>query len=832
VCHRDVELACLWLRWVAFLTRQPGGKRPHILVIFTQRTDLAPLAAAIEGASGIGLVRCPDEDESGYPRSASHLFLRTLEQAEERFPGSAVLWCEADTVPMKPSWFADIAAEYQTCGKPFLGVTVGTKHKQLSGIAVYPSDWRKLAPKLASVLSAPDMPQWGHGKGMPWDVFARDQTVPQMAESKLMTNVWKNRDIRATRLREVPSRTVLFHQDKTGALIREIAAAQYPDFMATLTTHRRFFFMNGHPVRLKAKGLSMRFSYSKFDTGFHRSAVCSDELSDENANALAMLVGQLGVREIDEEEFLKITGREAKSLPPQRVRPPVAEPSKYSHPHVYVMLGRYGDIMNCLPFLKADADAGHRPTLVVSKDFADILDGVGYCDRIVWDDAYDKLEEALRWLRRDRGIKAPVVCQVHRNPYDKGRLTRSYQTEVWRLAGRLPEFDARGPLVFDQRDTGRELRLLDRTAYWDGRPLVLVGLTSHSSPLAQQRKITDAVVKELAATCQIVHLDLIKAERIYDLLALFDLAALLVASDTAHIHLARASRVPLLALLNDGWRGSVCEHAAGTIRYVDATPEAVVREAKRILVPTTVLSSTPSYAAKRPLTEGPKVYHVVDPHGSEPRHHVAQSSWLAAYQEGMIAAHFRGSPRNAKVELGDPRFLPFLKDVLWSAIPDDATKSGLDIILWTNSDTGFAPGITDAIRQHVGRHGAASMRRTESNGNGHPGRDLFAFTIDWLEEHWDEIPDFVLGAPVFDLGLVALIRRFHKLPPLTLKTLSHDMPPADMPPGYALHQSHAPEWQVANMDSVPSVAHNKKVFREWNKKYHGGLAFSPGGNLK
>jgi len=101
-----------------------------------------------------------------------------------------------------------------------------------------------------------------------------------------------------------------------------------------------------------------------------------------------------------------------------------------------------------------------------------------------------------------------------------------------------------------------------------------------------------------------------------------------------------------------------------------------------------------------------------------------------------------------------------------------------------------------------------------------------------LHAHWDEIPDYVIGAPVFDLGLVAMIRKFHKLPPLQMKNLDEDMHPADMKPGLALHQSHEPEWQVANMDSVPSIAWNKKLFRAWAKKHAPEVRFTPGGNLK
>jgi hypothetical protein len=854
VCHRDVELAALWLRWVVHL-----GFKGRMLVVFTHRTDPAPLIAAIAGTTRIGVVRCPDEQERGYPGSASHLFLRTIEEVEKRFPGKAVFWVEPDTVPMKPGWNEEIVAEYQTCGKPFLGMRVGTKFPHLSGNAIYPANWRELAPSIADVLNAPDYRLWGPGKGQPWDVYCRHDTTPQMAESKLMQQTWKERDARGTRLKEIRPETCLFHQDKAGALIREIAGARYPEFMATLVSPRKFYFMNGHPSRLRAKGVRIRFSYSQWAVGGHRSAVCSDELEDDEASAIATLVGQLGVREIDEAEFLRITGRATHTLPPPRPRaaPAVAKAkadSKYSHPGVFVMLGRYGDICNILPILKAEADAGRRPTLFVSQHFADILDGVSYVDRIVWDGAYDRLPDALRWLRKERSILAPVIAQFHRNPHDKARLTDSYQKEVWRLADRLNQFEARGPLDFDQRDAAREEELVLRFAAC-AKPLVLVGLESVSSPLSNANAILLAIVHRFGETHEVVNLQNVKAKRVYDLIGLFDAAALLITADTVFLHLARASNVPVVAIVNDGWRGSVADHAAAVFRYADADPFKIAATAAGLIpLSEAPVTAQDGQAVGRMLGDGmafaeepvaqPKqvsiglandipeiaIFHVVDVHGSDARHHVAQSTWSAAYAEGITPMHFRGGPRNAKDELGDPRALPFLKDVLWSAIPADAKERGGDIVVWTNGDIGLKPGIAAAIREHVSKHHAASMRRVESNGHGHPGRDLFAFTVNWLHEHWDEIPDYVLGAPVFDLGLVAMIRKFHGLP-FSLKQCAVDVAPADMTPGFALHQSHEPEWQVSNMDSVPSVRHNKKLFREWAKKHAPEIKFSKGGNL-
>jgi ADP-heptose:LPS heptosyltransferase len=56
---------------------------------------------------------------------------------------------------------------------------------------------------------------------------------------------------------------------------------------------------------------------------------------------------------------------------------------------------------------------------------------------------------------------------------------------------------------------------------------------------------------------EIVNLAAIKAERLYDLLGLYDHAVGLVTSDTATLHLAAASKVPYIALLNNGGAGSI-----------------------------------------------------------------------------------------------------------------------------------------------------------------------------------------------------------------------------------------------------------------------------------
>lgn len=223
VSQRDFALALKWLRWVAHLHKRKPIPCP--LVIFGVRSLTPEHFAQLREAAGDTPIHCawaPDEDESGYPKSASHLFLRTLTYCEEKFPGEAVLWAEADAIPMRPPWLEEISAEYYKCGKPFMGViVVGHGPEHLAGCAVYPPDWRRRAPLLASVLDAPDT-FWGPGLGQAFDAWAAAETVPQAAQATTIQQIWKPPlpiSLHFAR-RQIPATTALFHQCKDGSLIK------------------------------------------------------------------------------------------------------------------------------------------------------------------------------------------------------------------------------------------------------------------------------------------------------------------------------------------------------------------------------------------------------------------------------------------------------------------------------------------------------------------------------------------------------------------------------------------------------------------------------------
>lgn len=237
VSHKDLAQAEVWLRWAAFLNAQ-GGKAYTLVVSCTQRItirDVERLELAMDEFPHHITVKfraLPDEHEHGYPGSASHLFLRSLEYVEEDYPGHPILWLECDTAPMVPNWVQHIQQEYLLCNAPFMGyLEHDCNPPHMAGVAVYPHNWRTLAPKLANVLSAPDNANFGPGKGQAFDTYAADEVYPQAAQATTIQQLWKPTWTGKQLLAMIDRDTVLFHQCKDASLIHEVAAQRYPNYL-------------------------------------------------------------------------------------------------------------------------------------------------------------------------------------------------------------------------------------------------------------------------------------------------------------------------------------------------------------------------------------------------------------------------------------------------------------------------------------------------------------------------------------------------------------------------------------------------------------------------
>lgn len=398
------------------------------------------------------------------------------------------------------------------------------------------------------------------------------------------------------------------------------------------------------------------------------------------------------------------------------------------------------------------------------------------------------------------------------------------------MAGFLHKFnDPAWFPVFDRRNLAREEALAAKLGVPD-KPMLLVKLDgSVSSPCPECPKLLPLIGERFGQDFNVINLSSVRAERIYDLLGLFDRAASLISIDTSLLHLAAASPVPFVALTNpQPWLGTLPRgNCVRRLAYSEALaePEKVVESIQA------AISQGRKEIAVAELRQPPvrRLFHCVERHTqpADKRKLAAWASWDRLYAQGVIPCHLWEYPRDA-TSIGDRRKLPYLKDVLKLAL-DQANNE--DIIFFTNDDNWLHPSLP-VLRFHVSLYGACSSQRCEFRGSKrlipnmtpqgiaqmserHIGRDLFAFTKEWLVTHWDELGDPILGASDWDFMLACLIRLQFGIVS-TRNNLEQPLPPAEIERGYVAHVFHRPEWmRSGNEAKAPSQQHNRAIFRRW-----------------
>lgn len=219
VARCDFHLGAKWLAWAA---RLAGGSRADYRLVVVASPDLGianvqellVLAKAIDGGAR---VETADIVEKGYFGSANQMIKWALEYCEREFRGVPVLWCEADSVPMRSTWVQEIAAEYLGSNRPFMGDIIRESDvPHLTGNAVYHPEWRTLAPSIAAL----------NGEACGWDTLCAHDIVPRAHVAKTIQQVWRPRrfsgpgDVHDL----IRPTTALFHQCKDGSLIDVLCA--------------------------------------------------------------------------------------------------------------------------------------------------------------------------------------------------------------------------------------------------------------------------------------------------------------------------------------------------------------------------------------------------------------------------------------------------------------------------------------------------------------------------------------------------------------------------------------------------------------------------------
>jgi GT2 family glycosyltransferase/ADP-heptose:LPS heptosyltransferase len=251
----------------------------------------------------------------------------------------------------------------------------------------------------------------------------------------------------------------------------------------------------------------------------------------------------------------------------------------------YIQLSKAGDVLSILPILYHDfKETGQRPKLVISPEYASVLEGVSYVEPVIWNGDSSDLAGAILFAKKR--FSQVIALQTHGN-MPVQQLTPSFQLDQWRRAGAVEHFED-WPLVFDKRNADREK---DLGIHTKAKPYILFGDHSQSSPFLPKEELARLIQAEFPHH-EFVRLSQVKAHRIYDLLGLYDRAACLVTIETAHVHLSKASPVPTIVLAADGWRGSAPHKKfALYIKYADyeRMKVEIIQAVKRAINPPTVI---------------------------------------------------------------------------------------------------------------------------------------------------------------------------------------------------------------------------------------------------
>lgn len=262
-------------------------------------------------------------------------------------------------------------------------------------------------------------------------------------------------------------------------------------------------------------------------------------------------------------------------------------------PIVINLGGKFGDIIQCLPAFKAIRDrTGVKPTVIVSKEFASVFEGVSYVTPDVTDahwyndveriDAYikERYGGAIwpQWWNagNDELMKATaahggISLRVHGTNWsiDQSRYPGFMQSMWLRMGFTISEMSTL-PLIFDRRSPVRENLLRGRVIGRHRKPVVLYNFNGQASPFAPVPEVMK-MLEPFQSRIQFIDLAEVFADRIYDLIGLMDSSIGVITIDTASLHLVRASSAPYIAFTRDGWSGSVAlGNVALNIKYSQA----------------------------------------------------------------------------------------------------------------------------------------------------------------------------------------------------------------------------------------------------------------------
>jgi hypothetical protein len=399
-----------------------------------------------------------------------------------------------------------------------------------------------------------------------------------------------------------------------------------------------------------------------------------------------------------------------------------------------VSLRRAGDIINLFPLLQKLSKRENRPIrLVVAQEFKTLLDGVSYVEPVVWSGDWEDPVGAAK-------KHGAAIAQVFGRGLTPDIWNGNFAKMAWEQLGH--QWNRYMPLVFDRRSLAREKELADNT-FKTKRPKILVKLVGNSSPFGEQEWVR-AQLEEFREQAELVDLDTLKAERIYDVIGLMDRAALVITVDTVAFWLAGASTVPVILFTNNTKFGAsppkgnviTAHRYAEVVENWSSIRKMIIASLHTPVNPGMILAFSD--------------YNPTDPETIS-RQNAAYMTWPSLGAR-MFSAH---PPRNSTA-LGDHKSMFYVRDII-----DAAWQSGNEgVLVLTNNDIQFDTRLRGSIMDSCAKRGCWWAYRCESpqDRNTDQGADVFAFTRRWWALHSHFFPDFLMGYWWWDDMMVRIMQ--------------------------------------------------------------------------
>lgn len=396
---------------------------------------------------------------------------------------------------------------------------------------------------------------------------------------------------------------------------------------------------------------------------------------------------------------------------------------------LYIQLSKTGDVVNLLPLLHADAQSGLKVGMMACDEFASVLDGCSHVEKVAFDGKPWELDRAVVHAKtlcdtvivtQTNGPREIIAKYAYEPAGQKNAVTCAHNREQFKLAGRLKEW-GKHPLIFDRRNPDREKLHMPKGWFGAGKKkrIMLVALDSVSSPFPY-RDLLFELLSLKYPNFNIVDLSLIKAERFYDLLGLYEAAHCLVTVDTAHLHLAAAvPTLPVMALVQDKplyWNGSAWRSQHHFYcRYHDFPKRALE------------LFNAIENIGSKPIS---KIVHVF--HGD------VRKNDFVRYFPIQPGSCFRDSVN----VLNDKERHPMLPNVVSMMLKNCSPENA---IILSRKDT----KINDGFELVTPSYAYRMNRDKEGNDTFFPAVDMFCASFEFWQKIQPEIPDVVFGPDAF-----------------------------------------------------------------------------------